>query len=105
LPTRNSTWRALARKELYEELFVRDSGKAAAALSVEGAREAVKRMHLGPYEECDTEAKLAAARLAEWRLSETATELKMAGLSLEEEDVHALARKSLFADSAVLQLI
>lgn len=46
----NLTWRVLARKELYAELFVRNSDQAAAALLVEGACGVVKGVHLGRHD-------------------------------------------------------
>ncbi|ORY73831.1 hypothetical protein BCR35DRAFT_306940 [Leucosporidium creatinivorum] len=88
----NSTWRALAKKELYEELFVKNSKEAAAALSVEGARETVKRVHLGPYETRGFDVRLEDARLGAWKLPESVTEVRVASLRLELEDLPRLAQ-------------
>ncbi|ORY76897.1 hypothetical protein BCR35DRAFT_118357 [Leucosporidium creatinivorum] len=91
----NSTWRALAKKELYEELFVKDTDAAAAALSAEGALEAVKRVHLGPYQTWGDDVMLAEAMVAEVKLPKTVTRLRMASLTVKPDDLPHLSRKPL----------
>ncbi|ORY76929.1 hypothetical protein BCR35DRAFT_305692 [Leucosporidium creatinivorum] len=85
----NSTWRALGRKELYEELLVKDSREAAAVLSVEGAREAVKRVHLGCDESLASD-ELPDVDLGTVELPRSVKELRISGLCVNAEDLPSL---------------
>ncbi|ORY76934.1 hypothetical protein BCR35DRAFT_353300 [Leucosporidium creatinivorum] len=88
----NSTWRALAKKELYEELFVKDLKEAAAALSAEGACEAVKRIHYGlPYPWPDSD-EMEDLDLGKVELPRSARELRISGFRVNGEVLPSLAQ-------------
>jgi hypothetical protein len=86
----NSTWRALARKELYEKLFVRTPRQAAVALLAEPN---VTKYFVGRREMFGVRPWAHCGRLARFELPKTTLELRTCCVRVDPEDMSRLSRK------------